>query len=542
MNYIENFNFYGVEAKEIPCIKGNGAPTNATEGAVGLFYMNTDNGDVYKCVSAENSAYTWESIGAGNDANIIGTTYENKIKQFSLLLNNTDAIESFLFFTDPHLVAGTNFEKTFKDYMETVKTYYNSTPTSFVLCGGDWLNSGDTYEQACFKLGYIDSFMRSNFNKYYPIMGNHDTNYQGVDNTGAANTGTLTTETIRNLMFRENGNTYYSFDGINTKFYVFDSGLDRETTMDDYRWQQIEWLGASLSEDDAEHSAIGIHIVYEGGVSSGRVWDTEFMTNITLLSQAYNNHSTIILNEKEYDFTNCTGTMEFVIGGHTHLDHTSTLNGIPLIATTNVKYGNVSTFDLCVADYDNKKLHLVRVGTGENRTIDLIGNSKVIETLEGAYVTSAPSFSTYTYTETASSFFQVRKQSTIPGGTLKVTYDNTKINDFEIRLFLFDSNGNPYQHTGVQHDNGEFVPTTVAILNGDYEHTDLVWFDPNTGNGHSTLRGQSSISIPDDCTVLVSLRFNTLVTGDTTDFPDGTITKDTASQWAFENVVVTVEH
>ena len=68
MNYVEHLNLFGVEAKEIPCIKGKGAPTEATEGEVGCLYMNTNNGDLYKCVAAN----TWElvSVAGGEGGSI----------------------------------------------------------------------------------------------------------------------------------------------------------------------------------------------------------------------------------------------------------------------------------------------------------------------------------------------------------------------------------------------------------------------------------------------------------------------------------------
>lgn len=59
MNYIDSFDIFGVEAKEIPCIKGNGAPTTETAGAVGMFYMDIDTGSVYKCTAVVNGVYTW---------------------------------------------------------------------------------------------------------------------------------------------------------------------------------------------------------------------------------------------------------------------------------------------------------------------------------------------------------------------------------------------------------------------------------------------------------------------------------------------------
>ena len=60
MNYVPHFNLLGVEAKQIPCITGEGAPTTSTEGAVGCFYMDTTNGKMYKCTNVADGIYTWD--------------------------------------------------------------------------------------------------------------------------------------------------------------------------------------------------------------------------------------------------------------------------------------------------------------------------------------------------------------------------------------------------------------------------------------------------------------------------------------------------
>ena len=67
MNFVKNLNMFGVEAKEIPCLTGIGAPTNATEGAVGSFYMDTTNGDVYKCTTVVGLVRTWVLFGAAGN-------------------------------------------------------------------------------------------------------------------------------------------------------------------------------------------------------------------------------------------------------------------------------------------------------------------------------------------------------------------------------------------------------------------------------------------------------------------------------------------
>ena len=80
MEYVESFDLFGTKVRPVPCIRGSGAPTSATEGAVGLFYMDIDNGEVYKCVAAIGNSYTWRNLingggghsGAEIDDNAIG--------------------------------------------------------------------------------------------------------------------------------------------------------------------------------------------------------------------------------------------------------------------------------------------------------------------------------------------------------------------------------------------------------------------------------------------------------------------------------------
>lgn len=74
MNYVESFNLFGVNVKQIPCITGSGAPTTATEGAIGCFYMDTNTGMVYKCTAEASGAYTWEEFESGGGSVELDTT------------------------------------------------------------------------------------------------------------------------------------------------------------------------------------------------------------------------------------------------------------------------------------------------------------------------------------------------------------------------------------------------------------------------------------------------------------------------------------
>lgn len=64
MNYVDSYDIFGVEIKQIPCITGTGAPSTSTVGAVGMLYMDTDTGDMYKCVATASGVYTWVGFGS----------------------------------------------------------------------------------------------------------------------------------------------------------------------------------------------------------------------------------------------------------------------------------------------------------------------------------------------------------------------------------------------------------------------------------------------------------------------------------------------
>lgn len=72
MNYVKHLNLFGVEAKEIPALTASGAPTTATEGAVGLLYMDNLTGDLYKCTAVAGGVYTWVKVGEKGEQGIRG--------------------------------------------------------------------------------------------------------------------------------------------------------------------------------------------------------------------------------------------------------------------------------------------------------------------------------------------------------------------------------------------------------------------------------------------------------------------------------------
>ena len=289
--------------------------------------------------------------------------WETPLSNYTALINNASHADAFMFFTDPHIMGSNGLFPVLMvaKYIGYLQKIYNNTPCNFVVGGGDWLNSGDTVAQAKMKLGYISGMMSSLFgDDYKPIVGNHDTNYIGSD--------TIDYQTMTNLWYGKTGKNYYKFTTPSANYYVLDTWHENQTTMNDYRWEQIDWLASDLIENDSPRSALMFHIFYSAG--AGTTTNT-FADVIGEIISAYNAHTVVETYGRTYDFTGTTGKIYFVCVGHSHSDFTATIGGVPCIGTINMQAGNIPTFDLVYVDYDNRKYKTIRIGTGSNRTIDI---------------------------------------------------------------------------------------------------------------------------------------------------------------------------
>lgn len=356
----------------------------------GAKYLNivikntTNSGDISGEINDVSSAFqlrnhpTTDSLSAetfNSNIHYGAKDFEDKCKQFSLLLNELEECESFLFYTDPHLIENTygvtNWKPKCYEFMAQIQKYYNSTPTTFALCGGDWYDA-DVTEDAIFKLGYIDGFTKYLFNNHYTLVGNHDTNYQGKKTSSSETyTGRLSDKTIRNMLFREEGKAYYRIGGVNTSFYCFDNGVEYQDLEhnNNYGWNQAKWFANELLVENKSHIVICSHILYNKFVDK----DIHPLTDIVLkISQAYNSKTTISVDGTIYNYSETSGKVEFALFGHTHLDYNTTHYGIPCVITSWVRENNTeATFDLMCLDYDHRKVKMVRVGSGSDRIIDM---------------------------------------------------------------------------------------------------------------------------------------------------------------------------
>jgi hypothetical protein len=120
-------------------------------------------------------------------------------------------------------------------------------------------------------------------------------------------------------------------------------------------------------------------------------YDTDYTTNPASTGALSANGSTLLsmfddYNARSGEYASCEGWVEFCIGGHTHWDYDGASdNGIPVILVESSSINDRSGFNpapgtttetaisAIIADYDNQKINIIRIGRGTNREVT-IGN------------------------------------------------------------------------------------------------------------------------------------------------------------------------
>lgn len=307
-------------------------------------------------------------------------------KRFAALYNGSGSILTMLFFTDPHTVYnggenpntfGSPYCRPFFPSLNYLQKFANMLNVDFVLSGGDWLNNSDTKDMACYELGQIKALLKAKFRECHLLVGNHDTNYQGKETPESANwTGLLNQQTINNLWYNEKGKSYYKIERPNCDIYCFDTGTDGRTEISTYEQEQLAWFANNLGSNTKENIVIAMHIVVNGTVDSPVL--STFAQAIEQMANGFNRRRTITVNGVTYVFNNVsTGKIRCILGGHTHYDYMNTSVAIPILITRNFcnpgdSAGTaVYTFDLIFIDFTAGVLHAVRVGNGNDRTLNL---------------------------------------------------------------------------------------------------------------------------------------------------------------------------
>lgn len=289
-----------------------------------------------------------------------------------------NADECFVFFTDYH--TGTDSGNGCSFYIWTatqMKKLSGAFPVSFVLSGGDVFqrSTSVTKTSATRSLVQFTNVFNDVFpGRFYQLYGNHDNNYY---TTAAGNT--LTRETVNAIMFANTGSPYYKIVRPNSVTYTFDSEQNRvgnnyNVPMNAYKWQQLDWFARDLAANNPQHVIMAMHTILNNNTGTPEFM---FFTELHSVAVAFNNHTTITKNGITYDFTSCTGRVEFILGGHIHSsDYDFIKDGICCIirATAMVetdKLLNEPKFDVMICEWTTRHLKIYGYGGFNSVDIDL---------------------------------------------------------------------------------------------------------------------------------------------------------------------------
>ena len=307
------------------------------------------------------------------------TSIPDEVKRFNAIVGQASSTAiKFLLFTDPHIVTSAGWEKKGFANLDVVKRYAELASIDFTVCLGDWLNNPASKEEACANLGAVTRYMSTNVPKFINILGNHDNNLYG---TG----GILSLENLNNLAPVLSNMTWESkagFDpayrcgcvlcenanGHSYKIFIFDTWECNYNNLTTYDEEQIRWFLdeiTNLSVDD--HIIIFAHGADAGAASSPLMGEVRSVLDY-VGSGVYQAPW-----GEEIDLGSCTSPLNrpFMFCGHTHEDADDTTFGL-CTTTPFTNYGEGEpTFDLVCVDYDRSVINMIRVGEGEDRTLNI---------------------------------------------------------------------------------------------------------------------------------------------------------------------------
>lgn len=183
-----------------------------------------------------------------------------------------------------------------------------------------------------------------------------------------------------------NGKMYYYIDNHleNTRYICLSTG--RMWTNAD----EVEWCIDVLNSTPKNwHIVIISHLWLNNDYTNGGVIATpvDYTQGYLNMFDAYNyrQNGTESFTNKAYNFANAQAKIEFIVGGHTHLDYDfTTATGIPVILTEcdaweerddASKAAKGTTTENCVyavvADYSAKKVKVINVGRGDTRSLTI---------------------------------------------------------------------------------------------------------------------------------------------------------------------------
>lgn len=279
---------------------------------------------------------------------------------------------AFLFYSDAHWNYGSQMSPTLLKYL------YKHTGLTKTIFGGDIVNDEATdYDTMAYLWEWRD--MLKDLPNHHSVVGNHD------DGNSTNNLFSeqyvygylLAAEETPDIVRGEGMYYYIDHSPEKTRYLYLDTAYKG---LDDTQKEFIKQ--ALISTPSGWHIVVISHIWYMPDYDqydlrpvpvTGLSTDA---TTLTAILDAY--------NSRTGDYADCGGWVEFCVGGHIHYDYDGTTEtGIPIVLVeTDSKHirgtytytaGTTTEASVngIIADYDNHKIYIVRIGRGESREVEI---------------------------------------------------------------------------------------------------------------------------------------------------------------------------
>ncbi len=297
---------------------------------------------------------------------------EEGAQAINTALCNAGANKSaFLFYSDAHWGYGSQISPKLLKYL------YRHTGMTKTLFGGDIVNDeANDYGTMAYLWQWRE--MLKDLPNHHSVVGNHD--------DGNATNNLFSEQYVYGYLLAPE-ETETTVRGDSGLYYYIDNGAEKTR----YLFLDTAYQGMSTNQQDFIKQALlstpeGWHIVVVAHIWYYPDYDQYDVRPIPIAGLDPNASKVITMldayNSRTGDYADCGGWVEFCIGGHVHIDYDgATSTGIPIILvetdsehtrsglTYTAGTATEASVNGIIADYDNHKIHIIRIGRGESREI-----------------------------------------------------------------------------------------------------------------------------------------------------------------------------
>lgn len=340
--------------------------------------------------NSDNLAATVLSIPRGTAVNIPAywqTALDTAVDAINEALEQAGRNKSsFLWYHDSHWTNNSKVSPKLLKYLQ------DNTALNKVNYGGDIVNTETASSRDDWDYIYEWRNAVRGLKNHHSVRGNHDDDIPGLNSDKAKYAFLMAAEETPDIV--RGGDFYYYIDDVNekTRYLYLDTSMCTSLTNQGNAYAAQFVVEALNSVPEKWHVVPISHIwfLYDDYNTPKVGQIPDYCQQLFTVFDAYNAKASgsITVNGTvvNYDFSSALGRVEFCIGGHTHVDYDfSTDGGIPVILTEADCYSDrggyscapgtigESAVDGIIADYDAKKISVIRIGRGESREVSLGG-------------------------------------------------------------------------------------------------------------------------------------------------------------------------